>query len=222
MRTLHPCLFNFQDQNIRRVGSTIDGGTSLSGIRDDIETTGGGYWRADFNNGRTRSREQGLAWRAIVDGLDNGAGSIVVLFCERLFQPVDDVVSVPHSDGTPFSDGTEYETGRAAYTAAAAPLRSTLLTISGTSEKQLIGGEIFSIRHPNWGWRAYRIISIDGNQVTIRPPLREAIEDATALEFDKPRCQMCAAPDAEIGNPTNLGRYTVCNLALVEDMRKPA
>jgi hypothetical protein len=220
MRTLHPCQFNFQDQDIRRVGSTVDGGTSLSGIRDDIETTGGGYWMAEFTNGRTRTREAGLAWRAITDGLDGGAAAINLLFCERLFQPIGPAALVPHDDETPFSDDSEYQSGGAEYTAAAAALRATGLTIAGVSELPLIGGERFTIAHPNWGCRAYSIIGIDGDQITIRPPLREAVADGTPLDFDDVRCQMRLAQAT--GNPTNMGRYTSCNLTLIEDMRKPA
>jgi hypothetical protein len=202
MRTLHPCQFNFQDKDIRRVGSTTSGGTSLSGIRDDIESTGGGYWLAEFTNGRTRTREAGLAWR------------------ERLFQPVGVPITVPHSDDTPFSDDTEYLSGGTTYyTAAAAPLRATTLTITGVSELPLIGGERFTIVHTTWGCRAYSIIGIEGDEITIRPPLREAIGPDTPLDFENVRCQMRLAQAT--GNPTNIGRYTSCNLTMIEDMRKP-
>jgi hypothetical protein len=220
MDTLHPCAFNFTDQDVRRVGSVTDGGASLSGINDPIESDGGGYWRADFTNGTARTREQGLAWRAITEGLDNGATAINVLICERLFQPVNAFVTVTHSDGTPFSDDSEYASSGADYTAASAALRATTLTIAGDSEQALLGGELFSIQHATWGWRLYRVIKINGNAITIRPPLREAIDDATPLEFDRPRCQMRLAQVTS--NPTSQGRYTSCSLSFVEDMRKPA
>lgn len=217
MRTLHPCQFNFADQDIRRVGQTTDGGTSLSGIKDDVESSGGGYWMAEFQNGRTRTREQGLAWRALIDSLDGGAAGITVLFCERLFAPVNDTARPPLEDHDPAALPSS---SGASYTAAAAALRATTLTISGDSEKALLGGEVFAIEHPNWGWRAYRIIEKTGSAITIRPPLREAIGAATVLDFDNPRCQMRLAQAA--GNPTSQGRYISCALTLVEDMRKPA
>lgn len=217
MRTLHPCQFAFADQDIRRVGQTTDGGTSLSGIKDDIESTGGGYWMAEFTNGRTRTREQGLAWRALVDSLDGGAAAINVLFCERLFAPINDTVRAPLEDHDPAALPNSFG---ASYTAAGAALRATTLTITGDSERALIGGEVFGVDHPTWGWRAYRIIEKDGAQITIRPPLREAIAGGTVLDFDNPRCQMKLAQAAS--NPTSQGRYTSCNLSLIEDMRKPA
>jgi hypothetical protein len=221
LRTLHLCQFNFLDKDFRRVGNVVDGGTSLSGFNDKIETDGGGYWQLDCTNGKTLDRQQGLAWRAITEALDGGATAVNVYICERLFQPVGALTTVPHSDGAPFSDGSEYVSSGADYTATAdAALRATSITIDGISEKPLIGGELFSIQHPNWGWRAYRIIGIDGDTITFRPPLREAIEAGTPLEFDSPRCQMRLA--AATSNPTNIGKYTSCSISLVEDMRKPA
>lgn len=218
----HPCAFDFQDIDLRRVGNVTSGGTSLSGIDDPIETDGGGFWRLDLTNGETLSRKGGLAWRALTEGMDNGSTAVIVLLCsERLFQPVGDVVTVDHSDGTPFDDDTPYTSSGADYTAAAdAALRATTMTIAGASELPLIGGELFSIEHPSWGWRIYRIIRIDDDLITFRPPLREAVAAETVLEFDTPRCQMRMASIAS--NPTNMGRFTACSLSMVEDMRKPA
>ncbi len=219
--TFHPCQFQFADQDIRRVGSVTSGGTSLSGIDEPIETDGGGYWRADFTNGRTRAREDSLAWRAITDGMDGGSRAVVVSFCDRLHQPVGPGTTVPHSDDTDFSDTSEYEdSGAAATSVNAAALRATSLTLAITSELPLLGGETFSINHTTWGWRAYRVISISGAEIGFRPPLREAITAGTALDFDNPRCQMRLA--AATSNATNLGRYTSCAITFVEDMRKPA
>lgn len=223
LRTLHLCQFQFSDQDIRRVGSVTDGGQSLSGLTDLIESDGGGYWRADFTNGQTRTREDGLAWRAIGDGLDGGAQAVDLLFCERLFAPTGAIPRVPHSDQTPFADGSEYvTTSGAPYTLIAdAALRATTVRIAGSSPLPLIGGETFSIAHPTWGNRAYRIIAIDGDAYTIRPPLREAATAGTALDFDNPRCQMHLAPGFALSNATNIGRYGSCAISLVEDMRKP-
>lgn len=220
--TLHLCIFQFRDLDLRRVGQITDGGTSLSGISDPIASDGGGYWRLDATNGSTRTREGGLAWRAVGDLLDGGATAVDVLLCDRFFSPADAPALVPHSDTAPLSDGTLYQSSGAAYTAAAAPLRSTRLAIAGIAQRPLIGGETFSITHPRWGNRAYRIIGIDGDTITIRPPLREAIEAGTELDFDTPRCRMHLAPGFTISNATNIGRYGACALSLVEDMRKPS
>ena len=220
MRTLHLCQFGFRTTNIRRVGHVLDGGTALSGITDTVEPDGGGYLQADFSNGTARTKVAGNAWRVISDA-DSGDKFIVLLCAERRFQPVGAVAMVTHSDDTPFDDDTLYQSGGASYAAtAAAALRATSLAISGTSATPLIGGELFSIQHATWGWRAYRVRSIDGDAITFRPPLREAIDAGTALEFDTPRCQMMLTGATD--NSTDNGRITSCAASFVEDMRPPA
>lgn len=219
--TFHPCRFNFDDQDIRRVGSVTSGGTSLSGIDEPIQTDGGGFWRADFTNGDTLEREDGLAWRAITEAMDGGSTAVNVSFCDRLHQPVTGNVSVPHSDTTPFSDTTLYSSPEVdAKAKFDTLLRATSMTILIASAIPLVGGETFSIEHVTWGWRAYRVIGVDGNFIRFRPPLREAIDAGTLLDFDNPQCQMRLA--AATSNPMNIGRYTGCSISFVEDMRKPA
>lgn len=220
MRTLHLCQFGFRTTNIRRVGHVLDGGTALSGVTDPIEPDGGGYLQADFSNGTARTKTAGNAWRVISDA-DAGDPFIVLLCAERRFQPVGAVATVAHSDDTTFDDDTLYESGGADYeTTADATLRATSLSISGTSTSPLIGGELFSIQHENWGWRAYRVRSVDGDTITFRPPLREAVAAGTALEFDTPRCQMMLTGTTD--NSTDSGRFTSCAASFIEDMRPPA
>lgn len=213
MRTIHLCIFNFKDQDIRRTGNVLDGGTSLSGLKDEIETDGGGYWQVDASNGSTRDAASGLAWREVSD-IDRGE-PVNVMFCEKLFQPIEPRVN-PCPNQIVADDAPDKG---ANYVAGAAALRSTTIAVTGIAERPLKPGMIFSIRHPNWGWRTYRIRSVDGGTLTFRPPLREAVAANTSLEFDNPRCQMVlgSAPS----NPTNLGRYTSCAISLVEDMRPP-
>jgi hypothetical protein len=218
-RTFHPCAYNFRTTNIRRVGNVSDGGTSLSGVSEEIEADGGGFLQADFGDGFTLDKTTGNAWRALSDA-DAGEAYVVLLCAERLFQPVGALATVRHSDATPFSDITPYTSSGADYTTTAnAPLRAISLQISGAAELPLIGGELFSIEHPTWGWRAYRVRSIDGDTISFRPPLREAVIAGTELEFDTPRCQMRFV--GVVGNETEIGRYTSCAVSFAEDMRQP-
>jgi hypothetical protein len=215
----HPCQFNFQDQDIRRVGSTTSGGTSLSGIDDPIESDGGGYWQADFTNGATRMRSDTLAWRAINAAMDNGSAAIIVEFCDRLHTPGGGEMGVAGSRDQ-FGDRRAFLPPSVVATAvSAANLRGTSLGISIASERELIGGEKFTIVHPTWGERAYEVVSISGSTIRFRPPLREAVTAGASLDFDNPRCKMrrVSAPS----NLTNLGRYGQCAISFVEDMRKP-
>lgn len=211
MRHFHPCQFSFDDQDIRREGMTASGGRSLSGYEDVIRTDGGGFIVAEFTNGETWEREDTLAWRALTDGMDGGAIPVVVHFCDRLHQPIGDAYTVP---------GTTYATkGAQASATTAAALRATSLRLAIVSEKPLVGGEWFTIVHPTWGERAYRIIDIQGDTIQIRPPLREAIAAGTPLDFDDPRCRMrlSGAPS----NATNIGRFQAVAARFVEDMRTP-
>lgn len=224
LRTFHPCAFRFKTTNIRRVGNIADDGGSISGYTDEIETDGGGYWLADFSGGYTNSKATGNAWRALTD-LDAGEKMIVMGCAERRFQPVGALQRVTHDDATPFSDGTLYVSPGAKYTATAdAALRATNLFLQGDSELGLIGGELMSFLHPNWGWRWYRIRSVitgdGGYHVNFRTPLREAITSGTPAEFDTPRCQMVLA--AKVDNTLNLGRTGTCDISFREDMSPPS
>jgi hypothetical protein len=216
----HPCRYNFDDQDIRRVGSVTSGGTSLSGIDDPIETDGGGFWQADFTNGDTSERDDTLAWRAINAALDNGATAVIVEFCDRLHTPNGGEMGVAGSPDQ-FGDGRSF-TGPGVVASAVAPanLRATSLGISIASERELIGGERFTIVHPTWGERVYELTGApSGSTIKFRPPLREAVTTGTALDFDNPRCKM-----RRVSDPTNalsIGRYGSCSISFVEDMRKP-
>jgi hypothetical protein len=233
LRVLHLCQFHFDNQDIRVVGSEVDGGTSLSGIQDVVETSGGGYWQGDWSDadfgGRSEDeRAETLAWRAVNAGLSGGR-RVVVPFCDRWHQPVLDRATVPHSDGTPFSDGTEYESGGATSTVLAVVngqtggLNCTILDIAITSERALIGGERFTYVHPTWLERCAEIGSVEdisgGKRISFHPPIRGGIDVGDALDFDDPRCVMRRV--SEPTNALNMGLWSSASITMVEDMRDP-
>jgi len=233
LRVLHLCQFHFSEQDIRVVGSEVDGGTSLSGIQDVVETSGGGYWQgdwseADFGGRSDEERAETLAWRAINAGLTGGR-RVIVPFCDRWHQPILDRVTVPHSDDTPFSDGSEYVSGGASCTVLAVVngqtggLNCTILDIAITAERALIGGERFTHVHPTWLERAYEIGSVEditgGKRISFHPPIRGGIDVGDLLDFDDPRCVM-----RRVSEPTNalsMGLYSSASITMVEDMRDP-
>lgn len=171
----------------RLQGVTVNGGVSLAGTPRVSRTDGGGIWVGEQTfllHGRDRIK----AARAIEAGLDGGVGEIVAWSFEEPFAPGLTLESVPHSDGSPFSDGSEYLTApHGAVTTASAALRATTLSITMVSGV-IQGGENFSIVHPTKGWRRYRIARVDGDEITIRPPLREAVEAGTELNFLRVGC----------------------------------
>lgn len=214
--TFPTCQFGFfeMEADIERV--TISGGTSLANVEDMISTDGGGRVFCEFADAELVDREKVLAWRAIKTMLDEGVTEIVVPFCDPRHQPVNTPIEgVPHSDGSPFGDDSLYASGGGnGEVAAPAALRATSLTFTGTTEKPLIGGEWFSIQHPNKSHRAYRIGRIAGSTLTFRPPLREAITAGEVINFRNPLCLMRV--EGRPGNRLQLGRITPAAIRFVE------
>lgn len=235
VRIIHLCPFGFKSSDPVVIGSEVDGGTSLSGIVDIVETSGGGSWQWSLSNGSFGGRQDdrratALSWRAINAGLAGGQVA-VFLFCDRHHQPVYGRATVPHSDGTPFSDDSEYISAGAeasvltVVNGQAGGLNATIIDIAITSERALIGGERFTYVHPTWGERCAEISSVEdiagGKRIRFHPPIRGGILAGDELDFDSPRCRM-----RRVSTPTNaldpLSLTTnVSSLVLVEDMRDP-
>lgn len=234
-RVFHPCQFNFQDEDIRVDGSTIDGGTSISGYQDLVRTDGGGIWRADFTNAdfggpNDEDRAATLAWRAVNAGMLGGSTPIVVRFCDRFHQPVTGSTETTHSDGSEFSDDTPYESsGASAVVVAvvngqAGGLRATTIDVVPTTQRPLIGGERFTHVHGEWGERAYEIYSIEpvgGSTIrlTFQPPIRGGIAVGDELDLDNIRCRMRRVSPPS--NPLSIGLYASASISFQEDMRPP-
>ncbi|WBT04802.1 hypothetical protein PFY01_09030 [Brevundimonas vesicularis] len=129
------------------------------------------------------------AVRAIEACLDAGIGKMVVWSCEKPFAPGDlSLPDVPHSDGTAFGDGSQYASAPAGATVAvSAPKRATVLTIAMIAGV-IQGGENFSITHPTKGTRRYRVARVEGDEITIRPPLREAVAVGEEINFLRVGC----------------------------------
>lgn len=182
----------------RLTGVNISGGFTTGGTTRVSKTDGGGLWVGEQTFLFTE-REQIKAARAIEASLDGGVGQIVAWSFEEPFAPAGlSLESVPHSDGTPFGDGSEYLTApHGATTTASADLRATSLAITMISGV-IQGGENFSIDHPVKGMRRYRVASVsgDGTEISIRPPLREAIPTGTALNFLRVGC-LCRLANPE-------------------------
>jgi len=235
LRVFHPCQFFFADQDIRVDVTTTSGGVSLSGYEDVIGTGGGGIWRADFSNADFGDRDdegraETLAWRAGNAAMQGGSIAVDLVFCDPLHQPVTDGGRVPHSDQTPFGDDALYRSSGASGTVLAVVNgqvggnRATILDITLTSERPLLGGERFSYQGANgWGWRAAEIFSIEpisgGYRVEISPPIRGGIKAGDPLDFDNIRCQMRRTSPAS--NPLNMGAFSSGSISFQEDMRPP-
>lgn len=193
-----------QPELMRRVRTS---GVTESGLVPAIATDGGGLWQIVFDDVHLRTDDSRKAWRAINALSDGGANKLIVPLCDGLHQPWPLVNNRPlrsygtitHSDDTIFSDGTGYtDTVIDAQVVGTFDLRASSIVIQFNYGGPPEGGEHFSIDHPTLRHRLYRIGRVaeedDGTYTcTIRPPLREAITDATRLEFDLPK--LVAQPD---------------------------
>lgn len=86
LSVIHLCQFNPKSEDLRVVGSEIDGGTSLSGISDPIQTDGGGYWQFDssdmaFGGRQSDRRDDTLDFRAI-NALFAGGRQVAIRLCD--------------------------------------------------------------------------------------------------------------------------------------------
>ncbi|MGJ4888961.1 hypothetical protein ACQR1Y_12245 [Bradyrhizobium sp. HKCCYLRH3099] len=191
-------------------GRSISAGQTGSGVEPTAETSGGGLWRAELASVRIRTPDEVRCWRVLEGLLDSGAAQVIVTMCDKRYFPVPEVNGAPllsYGDLPVTDDGTntalfDDDTGIAqpvvvAYVAEDAALRATEIAISFVQSGELMGGEHFSIDHPNLGPRIYRIVKVveeeGASRVTIRPPLREAVQALTDVEFDAPACVMKVA-----------------------------
>lgn len=187
-------------ERVRLQGVSMTGGQSVGGIVRSSRLDGGGLWviEQDFF---FHSPAQIKVARAIEAGLDGGSGEIIVRVFETPFMPAPaDGSTVPFSDGSTFSDGTEFASVPVGATlTASAALRATTLSLT-MIVGALEGGERFSITHATKGRRLYTVARVNGDDITIRPPLREACEIGAELDFTEPGviCRL-ANPDDFMG-----------------------
>ncbi len=206
-------------------GQSASGGRTLSGAVPRVRLDGGGLWMATLADVQVSTPDQVRVYRALEARLDGGATPVVLSRRDVLFYPapldafgsrVTSYSDAPHDDGGYFDDGTGFYTPTVSATAAAAALRATTLTVTITVGSALKGGEVFSIEHDTFSHRMYTVAKVDGSDITIRPPLREAIVAGTRLEFDYPKCVMQLAGTSEMDLPLELRTYGQTTVKFIE------
>lgn len=188
-------------------------GDTANSVSVITRSDGGGFWKCSMTDvslsggfptskGKQRQRISTLLWRAVRQIGNGGVQPIIVYRNDSLFRPWPEGVAqsvgvdIPNGpDDTLFDDETGYYQSTIDIESDAADLRATSLDITMNYAGELMGGESFSIEHPTMDWRLYEIATIDMTSnttatITFNPPLREAIEAGTRLEFDRPRCKM--------------------------------
>ncbi|WP_375549443.1 hypothetical protein ABWI01_03370 [Oceanicaulis alexandrii] len=162
------------------VGAAVVGGRSKSGVIAMANFSGGGFWTAR-EDCSLRSDAVKLDWNGFIDGCDGGSTPVIVPLKTRITTPAD-ITAIALS--------------------ANALTRATALSVLVTGGGVLKRGHVFTLDHPAWGPRFYRIESATEQSgglwsISVRPPLREAAASGTALDIEDPRCVMVLAnPDA--------------------------
>lgn len=224
-RLFHPCRFNFSDATPTVGGSTVSGGTSLSGYEDVFRVDGGGFWTVACNGGDFGDRdEEGradvLAWKSINAAMVGGSVPIIFEFCGRLHQPVLDAYRVGDA---PYITPGAAASVLAVVNGQSGGNRATILDIAIVSERALIGGERFTyIGADGWGERAAEIADVQdipsGKRITFSPPIRGGIVAGAALDFDNVRCRMRRTA---ISEQLTEGVFMSASISFQEDMRRP-
>lgn len=211
-------LFPAPEIRWRLQNRVIMGGQPVLGPARTSGTIGAGLWVCEMSGIWLFRTEQIRLARALDMILDGGLTSIVVGTCETAFAPwARPADPVPHSDGSPFSDETFYAgAAPVGMVVADAPLRSTKLRIGLPAGVSLLGGEAFSIRHPTKGERRYQVARVNGDEVTFRPELREAVAVGAEVHFHNPGCVMKLANPDEFFEPIRSNRTSFLNPVFVE------
>ena len=179
--TFDLCQLTPTQVDIDVAGGAIEGGMSMAGVTQAIDSTGGGIVTATYAGIALLSRAQHRYWNELAAILNGGT--------TRIFVPLwtDPVLE----------DGEDYSNLGDVLTAAA--LFATSLRIQ-TDGFEPYPGQWFSINHGGaLDHRAYRIatktVETAGppwvGTITIRPPLRAAVAVAAdKLRFNRPLCSM--------------------------------
>ena len=199
---------------------TLSGGTSLSGAADLIATDGGGVVTVEFTDPDLVDPDAANAWSAIDVVSDGGAHAFIVPLTDAKHQQFGEITTPV--GGFPWWDEADFaDTEPHALLNASAALRATTLVVDVSAlSGRLHEGIWLSIDHGAWRHRAYRIAEIvadDGLEATIkvRPPLREATAQDTAVEFYDPKCTMRV--DGSMRAPRSMGWASSQGVRFIED-----
>lgn len=210
--------------------TTIGGGRTLTGAMPLSRIDGGGLWAAELSDVKVSTADQVRAWRALSARMDGGATPVVMECRDTRFAPWPTVAGVPvtsneatnDDDSTP-DDDTDYDGSCIEATLVnAVALRATSAVIRFVAGGPLQGGEYFSIQHETFSHRLYRVASVEVNdagdsEITFRPPLREATDAGTAVEFDTPKCIMKLATPNAMDLALELRFHGTASVRLIEE-----
>lgn len=183
--------------NVDIVSPTVSPGRSFTGIEKVVHPDAG-HWRIIYHDVPVRTREEVLRWREIELLLSGRTGTILVPVYEGKLSDTPIAATVPD----------EY------------PIGSTIIAIEQTAGEALMPGMNFSFGDGQLH-RIARIIEQETGEtyeVSIRPPLRTAIDVGQALDFNTPSCRCRLASDDGMNIDLGLLRYGSRSVEFVEDV----
>lgn len=181
-----------------------DAGTPLTGQPVRLFRSGGPFWTLTLDQIIGRGREGRLALNALMADLAGGATPILMRPCECRLAPLGEGFSLgasPSSAGSPFDDTLAGEASPivAAFAGAYALRATTVETTVTAAGRALREGDQFGVEHDDWGPRMHRLIRDNGDgSFDIRPPLRAAVTEDQAVDYNRPGCVMRLAGAFEI------------------------
>jgi hypothetical protein len=217
-------LFSPGQMRLQIVGASQSGGRSLSGIAQNAELSGGGFWAVEFGDVSLTTPAKVLAWRRLSAALAGGGTSVDVLIADRRHQPPGIVVEPSIGLDTWVEDDfwvTPEVLGPVGVMILPGwEMRSTVISFGWTGQP-LVGGELFSVQDSTtWAHRLHRITRIIGNDGTgytaeVRPPLRVTGYGGQPMNFNSPRCTMRL--DGDMAEPLEMLRTARAAVRFVED-----
>jgi len=198
----------------------LSGGESLGGDEDTIETDGGGLWVVEYEGVSLVDARQARVWAAWNEYLTGGYARCLVPLLTFATGPRPGVSSwAPKKPSGLHYDDPEWPTfmrysrrDHEAEFAAAAALRDTALTLQTTRGPNFQSGQIFSYGEG----RAHRILRTDGENVSVRPPLRGPVDAGTPVSFDFPLLRAKMDPRQDFTAPLARGRSGEVSIRFVE------
>lgn len=206
----------------------LRGPSAPSGFTQVVSNSAG-IWRATFSDIPVYNKEMIKAWRAIdtlAEGMLNPI-SIPVWDYPRSPGSADDYgrnirdfsTSLPHSDGTYFSDDAGYVGSfSTAKVNATASTGAVTVVINKVTPFSVEPGQRFSINHRLYQIRTVTSQSSNIATVTVRPPLREALNVGDVVEFNYPRLRVRLVSDEAMYLPLNFNQQSFPSLDFIEDV----
>lgn len=188
----------------------------------DVVSGDAGFWVATYGNVVVTTRERVLMFNALAAMLEGRLNPVLVPYCSRPYQPVDDAATfdeLPHDDDTMFADGTGYVgSGTRVLITADRPERAVTGTVDVTFGEMLMPGQVFSFGEFLYRLKFVSYTTPTRANIKWSPPLREAVVAGAELNFTDPVCRMRLATDDEMMLQLDLNKRGFPTVNFVEDL----